>query len=791
MEQRKTLNMKKLITIIFLFISVGVFGQSFNNNANIYNVKLFGAKGDGTTNDGPALRAAVAMANIFGGKIYIPHGIYADRDTIITECNCQIEIPQVNGFSASRTQIIIEGEAMNTEPNGAGSSAGATVPPPTLGSIIYSKLATNSGAGAAIIGSKTTGGFNITSLEVRNIGLEVRNNPSGHGPVVGGINWRYGCNFKFDHVQAFIDTAGYRSTAPGYDVTGIEAPDNNSGENYSIVNCAVQGFRNGYKTGEHVVFDNSNAVVCYKGFDFKAGIHNTTATRCGAFECAYDIYAEGAVTLSSFHIDAEWQSVGKWYDDINTVKDSANLLTGQLYYTIIQASVGKNNAKFSISGGANLHTSTDDAGTTSIMTIGVTVASGTANSVLYLGASNVLAQDNANFFYDYTNHRLGLGTTAPGSQLEIKATAPYLTINAGTSGQGGILFQKSGTTKWSILQDFGSAGVADFAIYDVVNSKTKFYSDGSGNVNIGGTATVAGTSTIAIDNSNNVIMNLGTTTLGTTTIPTVRGSTASGGTLTLTSTSNATKGKILLGASSVFDEVNNDLVIGATSVTAGAYAIEIDKANPYLHLNSTTSRQAGLIYSYNATPKFQMAMDFANSGTADFYIYDQARSAVRFYINGTNGTTSLGGAATATSTAGINITSGQVVSIPNLTASKVVFTDASKNLSSAGIGTSSQLIAGDGSLVTTTTLAGSPNGTINILASTQTTLVAGTKALSVTGVTTGSHAYINAVSQGGTVSTTFEYAVVCTSGTVTITALTTGNVTNTLDTSVVNVFVTN
>lgn len=129
--------------------------------------------------------------------------------------------------------------------------------------------------------------------------------------------------------------------------------------------------------------------------------------------------------------------------------------------------------------------------------------------------------------------------------------------------------------------------------------------------------------------------------------------------------------------------------------------------------------------------------------------------------------------------------------LDTLTASKVMFTDANKRATSTGIGTSAQLIAGDGSLITTTTLAGSPNGTINILASTQTTLVAGTKALSVTGVTTGSHAYINAVSQGGTVSTTFEYAVVCTSGTVTITALTTGNVTNTLDTSTVNVFVTN
>jgi hypothetical protein len=39
-----------------------------------------------------------------------------------------------------------------------------------------------------------------------------------------------------------------------------------------------------------------------------------------------------------------------------------------------------------------------------------------------------------------------------------------------------------------------------------------------------------------------------------------------------------------------------------------------------------------------------------------------------------------------------------VINIPNLTASKLVFTDASKNLTSTGIGTSSQYIKGDGSL---------------------------------------------------------------------------------------------
>lgn len=77
------------------------------------------------------------------------------------------------------------------------------------------------------------------------------------------------------------------------------------------------------------------------------------------------------------------------------------------------------------------------------------------------------------------------------------------------------------------------------------------------------------------------------------------------------------------------------------------------------------------------------------------------------------------------------------------------------------------------------------------LGSGQTTLVAGTKAISLTGVTTSSKAFVQAVSQGGTVSTTFEYSAVCTSGTVTITAITTGNVTNALDTSTLNYYVIN
>jgi len=53
------------------------------------------------------------------------------------------------------------------------------------------------------------------------------------------------------------------------------------------------------------------------------------------------------------------------------------------------------------------------------MAIGGAITSATAGSVLFAGASGVLQQDNANLFWDDTNNRLGIGTTAPVSELGI------------------------------------------------------------------------------------------------------------------------------------------------------------------------------------------------------------------------------------------------------------------------------------------------------------------------------------------------------------------------------------
>jgi len=78
-------------------------------------------------------------------------------------------------------------------------------------------------------------------------------------------------------------------------------------------------------------------------------------------------------------------------------------------------------AKISATGTADSTTYLRGDGTWSTisggMAIGGSITSATAGSVLFAGTSGVLQQDNANFFWDDTNNRLGIGTATPSAIL--------------------------------------------------------------------------------------------------------------------------------------------------------------------------------------------------------------------------------------------------------------------------------------------------------------------------------------------------------------------------------------
>jgi len=55
----------------------------------------------------------------------------------------------------------------------------------------------------------------------------------------------------------------------------------------------------------------------------------------------------------------------------------------------------------------------------------------TSGSVLFAGGGGVYSQDNANYFWDATNHRLGLGNAAPSTTLDVTGSQNITTIENG------------------------------------------------------------------------------------------------------------------------------------------------------------------------------------------------------------------------------------------------------------------------------------------------------------------------------------------------------------------------
>lgn len=80
----------------------------------------------------------------------------------------------------------------------------------------------------------------------------------------------------------------------------------------------------------------------------------------------------------------------------------------------------------------------------------------TAGSVIFAGVGGVLAQDNASFFWDDTNNRLGLGTAIPAELLSLQASGNAVRFQADTyytsaSSASQFKFQKARGTSASPL----------------------------------------------------------------------------------------------------------------------------------------------------------------------------------------------------------------------------------------------------------------------------------------------------------------------------------------------------
>ena len=112
------------------------------------------------------------------------------------------------------------------------------------------------------------------------------------------------------------------------------------------------------------------------------------------------------------------------------------------------------------------------------MAIGGSITSATAGSVLYAGASGVLAQSNANFYYDYTNNRLALGTTTVGSKLQVNGNAAIGYSASTAAPTNGLLVSGQaifGSSTSAVPNTFTLVGQSGTNYIQVLQDSTKTY----------------------------------------------------------------------------------------------------------------------------------------------------------------------------------------------------------------------------------------------------------------------------------------------------------------------------
>ena len=136
-----------------------------------------------------------------------------------------------------------------------------------------------------------------------------------------------------------------------------------------------------------------------------------------------------------------------------------------------------------ISGGVGVAPSWGKIGLTTHVsgTLGVgnggtgTATAFTAGSVVFAGASGVYSQNNANFFWDNTNARLGVGTTAPNSSIETLGAYGRRVVSTGPSSSPAYdvfaqyYYQTNARAQirfWNIAQSLGTRTWVSLTVTD-------------------------------------------------------------------------------------------------------------------------------------------------------------------------------------------------------------------------------------------------------------------------------------------------------------------------------------
>jgi len=305
------------------------------------------------------------------------------------------------------------------------------------------------------------GSFELNAILVKAITLEAKLN----GTASGNLTLRTGTNG-----YGFGNDAFSLASSPDYDNTLLLISNKSGVTKTALINInsltADRTFTLPNATGTLALTSDLSGYLPLTGGTLTGGLNGTTGTFSGivttpqvkaSTSAGLSINANSGTQVADFGAGGSANITffgglsGTSASFSSTVTGSSLIKSGGTAAQILAAdgSVITAGTNITISGGT-ISSSGGGGG----MAIGGSITSATAGSVLFAGASGVLAQNNANFFWDNTNSRLGIGTATPTNTLSV-------TYNNNTYQRGLIVRNNNtGTNAITGIQLVDSSGVS-------------------------------------------------------------------------------------------------------------------------------------------------------------------------------------------------------------------------------------------------------------------------------------------------------------------------------------------